>query len=336
MKGRIEQTQEEYFRGVPTIKYDLIKELAIAMVAILALVVVLTAILSSPDIKPETVQSWATADPVDFVTTATGELAGATVSAAYGAPYNSGSASVQSLGPISPQAWFGVHQPVDSANDFVLTPLKVHAVGTTDLAAALDTYNKADDKTRQGWLDTYTKALADAKTDQGAITLAQGDYGPLPVMMDNLLNLAESGALDGMLLSQGGFYQTDYTRPLLFMGDGTYLAGLAHDQKLLGNQWGMMNETGSYPGQTWLWLYTFWYQVPPFTNTGFPADLGVVLMMTVLSLGLMLIPFIPGLRDIPYWIPIHRLIWRTPPPSGSGMAPTPLQAEPRPASPLTD
>jgi len=318
MRGRTEQTQEEYFRGVPTIRYDLVKELAIALIAVLALVAVVTAILSSPDVPPVTVQSWATADPIDFVTTATGELAGTTVSAGYGAPYNSGSASVQSLGPISPQAWFGVRQPVDSANDFVLAPLKVHARGTTDLAGALDSYNKADDKTRQGWLDSYTKALADAKTDQGAITIVQGDYGPLPVMMDNLLNLAESGALDGMLLSQGGFYQTDYTRPLLFMGDGAYLGGLAQDQKLLGNQWGMMNETGMYPGQTWLWLYTFWYQVPPFTNPGFPTDLAVVLVMTALSLGLLLIPFIPGLRDIPYWIPIHRLIWRAQPPAASG------------------
>jgi hypothetical protein len=331
MKNRSEQTQEEYFRGVPTIRYDLVKELAIAMVATLALVLVVTAVLSSPDVKPVTVQSWATADPIDFVKTAAGELAGTTVSAAYGAPYNGGSGSVQSLGPISPQAWFGVHQPVDSANDFVLTPLKVHAVGTTDLASALDTYGKADDKTRQGWLDGYTKALADARADQGAVTIAQGDYGPLPVMMANLLNLAESGALDGMLLSQGGFYQTDYTRPLLFMGDGTYLAGLAGDQKLQGSQWGMMNETGSYPGQTWLWLYTFWYQVPPFTNPGFPADLGVVLMMTALSLGLLLIPFIPGLRDIPYWIPIHRLIWRTQPPAGSGRTPEGATPAPQPA-----
>jgi hypothetical protein len=336
MSGRVEQTQEEYFRGVPTIRYDLLKELAIAMTAVLALVLVLTALLSSPDVKPVTVQSWAAADPVDFVTTATGELAGSTVSADYGAPYNNGSGSVQSFGPISPQTWFGVHQPVDSANDFVIAPLKVHAAGTTDLAAALDTYAKADDKTRQAWLDGYTKALADAKLDQGAVTVATGDYGPLPLMMASLLNLAQSGALDGMLLSQGGFYQTDYTRPLLFMGDGAYLPNLADAQKLTGSQWGMMNETGSYPGQTWLWLYTFWYQVPPFTNSGFPADLGVVLMMTLLSLGLLLIPFIPGLRDIPYWIPIHRLIWRTQPPADdggthAGAAPSP--AEPRPAQP---
>ena len=28
----------------------------------------------------------------------------------------------------------------------------------------------------------------------------------------------------------------------------------------------MMNETGSYPGQVWLWLYTFWYQIEPFND----------------------------------------------------------------------
>ena len=36
---------------------------------------------------------------------------------------------------------------------------------------------------------------------------------------------------------------------------------------LTGDQWGVMNETGSYPGQPWLWLYTLWYQVPGWTNS---------------------------------------------------------------------
>jgi len=26
---------------------------------------------------------------------------------------------------------------------------------------------------------------------------------------------------------------------------------------------------------------------------------------------LMLVPFIPGLRSIPRWIPVHRLVWRS-------------------------
>jgi hypothetical protein len=40
------------------------------------------------------------------------------------------------------------------------------------------------------------------------------------------------------------------------------------------------------------------------------ADLAVVGVMLVLSVLLVLVPFIPGLRDIPRWIPIHKLIWR--------------------------
>jgi hypothetical protein len=32
--------------------------------------------------------------------------------------------------------------------------------------------------------------------------------------------------------------------------------------------------------------------------------------MVVLTLALMFLPFIPGLRSIPRIIPLHRLIWR--------------------------
>jgi hypothetical protein len=71
----------------------------------------------------------------------------------------------------------------------------------------------------------------------------------------------------------------------------------------------MMNETGNYPGQPWMWLYTFWYQIEPFSSSG-NADALVWGLMMVLSAALVLVPFIPGLRSIPRWIPVHRLIWR--------------------------
>jgi hypothetical protein len=32
--------------------------------------------------------------------------------------------------------------------------------------------------------------------------------------------------------------------------------------------------------------------------------------MALLSLVLIFLPYIPGLRSIPRWIPLHRLIWR--------------------------
>lgn len=294
-----------------TIRYDLLKEVSVALGVISVLVIGLAAVLSSPDVQPDTIQRWAQDNPVDFVTTATNELAGASVSAGYGPPYNSGTGSIQSLGPLSPQKWAGVHQNVDPVNQFVLESLRKAAAGNATLGTALTTFDSAGSDRQTAWLTAYTNALAKATPkDDGTVAVAAGDYGPVASMMNSLLAVARGGALDGLLLSGAGtFYQTDYTGPLLFLGDGTHLSGLAQDQHLTGNQWGVMNETGRYPGQAWLWLFQMWYQIPPY-NTSTSVDLLVVLTMAVLSLALIFVPFIPGLRDIPRWIPIHRLIWR--------------------------
>lgn len=297
------------FRTVP---YDLLKELGVALGIISVLVVGLAAILSSPDVQPDTIQRWAQDDPVDFVTTATNELAGASVSAAYGPPYNNGTASIQSFGPIHFQEWAGAHQNIDPVNQFVLDPLTKASATQPALASALTTFKAATSDQQTAWLGTYTTALANASVNtDGTVKVAGGDYGPVAPMINSLLAVAVSGGLDGLLLSGSGqFYQTDYTGPLLFLGDGGHLSGLAMDQHLLGNQWGVMNETGRYPGQAWLWLFQLWYQIPPYTSSPANIDLLVVLTMGVLSIALILVPFIPGLRDIPRWIPIHRLIWR--------------------------
>jgi hypothetical protein len=87
------------------------------------------------------------------------------------------------------------------------------------------------------------------------------------------------------------------------------MANLAQKQHLTGDQWGMMNETGNYPGQAWLWLYTFWYQVSPMNSSG-NGDILVWGIMMVLSAGLLLMPFIPGLRSIPRKTRVYRIIWR--------------------------
>jgi hypothetical protein len=310
-------TQDEYYRGIRSVPYDLVKELVIALAGVAIVTIAVAAILSSPDEPPVTIASWSQGDAVDFVTTATGELAGTTTSAGYGQPYNSTADAAQTWGPIAPQVWFGERIPIDSANTFVIEPLQRAAFSNSDLDSALKTWQSASSDDQAKWTDAYTKALADAQVSDGKVTVAEGDYGPLPVMMTNLLGMARSGALDGLLQISGRFYQTDYTPALLFMGDGGYLDGLADHWSLHGDQWGMMNETGQYPGQTWLWLYTMWYQVFPFTdesgilglNEG-NADLGIIILMTVLTAALALVPFIPLLRDVPRWIPIHRLIWR--------------------------
>ncbi|HEY8826898.1 MAG TPA: hypothetical protein VIM17_03970 [Jatrophihabitantaceae bacterium] len=63
------------------------------------------------------------------------------------------------------------------------------------------------------------------------------------------------------------------------------------------------------PGQPWMWLYTFWYQVQPFSTSG-NADALVWGVMAVLTAALVFVPFIPGLRSLPKHLGVHRLIWR--------------------------
>ena len=133
--------------------------------------------------------------------------------------------------------------------------------------------------------------------------------GPVPMLISTELTTARSGALDADLLAQHPFYGTDYTKPPLFLEDGSYFSSLASTQHITGTQWGVMNETGSYPGQPWLWLYTLWYQVPSFSSSA-NVDLIAIYLTTLATLLLLAVPFLPGLRDIPRWIPVHRLVWR--------------------------
>jgi hypothetical protein len=292
----------------PTRPYDLVKELVVAILVMTALAIVLTILFSSPDERPSTVAQWARTQPVDFLTTAAAELDGSSDTAGYGPPYND-AATGQVIGPIHLQKWLGVKHPIDTARDFVLAPLSTVPANPA-LTAALVRYEAATPAQQKAWSDAYTKGLGKATALGTTVTVpGTAASGPVAPMMASLLGLAQAGGLDGALLTSRQFYQTDYTKSLLLMADGSVLSDRAQAQHLLGDQWGMMNETGSYPGQVWLWLYTFWYQIKPF-STSDNADALVWGLMALLSLAFICIPFIPGVRDIPRAIPLYRLIWR--------------------------
>lgn len=284
--------------------YDLFKELTVALVVIGLLVLGLSAVLGSPDEPSITLKDWAASAPTDFVATTTAELGGTSETATYGPPYNNTPDATQAIGPFDPQSLSGVQLPIDTANDFVITPLT--EIGTAPVAVS--TWNGASDGQRSEWTSAYTDALATAPASDPT-QVPDGDYGPVPALSDALLAAARSGSLDGVIQARGEFYNVDHTSPILFLGDGTYFPDLASGQHLTGDQWGMMNETGDTPGQAWLWLFSFWYQIEPFASAP-NADLLVVMLMLVLSLLLTFVPFIPGLRSIPRWIPIHKLVWR--------------------------
>jgi hypothetical protein len=303
--------------------YDLIKEAAIAVAVIALLAVGLTILFTSPDEKPSTVKQWARDLPVNFVTAAAEQLNGTSGTATYGPPYNHNGEG-QHAAFLYPQKWLGVSHPINTANDFVIEPLET-VPNDPALHSAIAEYQAAPDKTKTAWGEAYAKPLEEyaSATEEkkplpktvtldestGGVTVQASGTGPVPTLMNRLLSLAQSGALDGDLLTSKQFFQTDYTKPLLFMADGGLLEERAEAQHLLGEQWGMMNETGSYPGQAWLWLYALWYQIEPFKSSE-NADILVMLIMTVLSLAFICVPFIPVVNRIPRWIPVYRLIWR--------------------------
>jgi hypothetical protein len=295
------------WRG-PTRRYDIVKEATVATLVAVVLVVALAGLLSSPDVPPATIATWARVAPADFVATAASELAGTSETAQYGPPYNNQTGSLQSL-LFSPAKIPGVRQPIDAAQTFVLAPLEKEAPTSPVLAQALDRYNNASAEVRLSWATAYAKVVTKVRFAAGAALVPPAADGPVPVLVATELSLARSGALDSDLISGQGFYGTNSTKPLLFLEDGQYFSGIAAADHLTGAQWGVMNETGSYPGQPWLWLYTLWYQVPGFDNSA-NVDLIAIYLTGVATILLLAIPFIPGLRDVPRLVPVHRLIWR--------------------------
>jgi hypothetical protein len=299
-------------------RYDIVKEGTIALAIVSLLVLGLSAFLGSPDEPALTFQGWAKASPDNFYAVTVGELAGTTESAGYGPPYNDGGEGV-AIGPINPAQVMGVTIPVDPANDFVIAPLSTSQQPAA-VVAALKLWQSAGADQQATWATNYDTALNDPEGAAGDVTkVPKGEYGPVPLLAAGLTAMAQSGALDGILPAPGQFYNTDNTKQILFLGDSGYMDDKATAANLQGNTWGMMNEPGGYPGQTWLAPFSFWYQLPVFNSeaeTGLAAtltsngDIYIFAIIGVFMLLFLLLPFIPGLRDIPRWIPLHKLVWK--------------------------
>ena len=202
-------------------------------------------------------QTWARVAPADFLATASTELNGTSATATYGPPYNTNGTPQKIL--FAPANILGVTQPINAAQDFVLSPLNSAVAGNPALAAALASYRAAPAAQQLKWANAYASAVTKVKFAGGVPVVPAAADGPVPVMLANELTMARSGALDADLLAKNAFYGTNFTLPLMFVNDGSYFASQAEAMHLGGDQWGVMNETGSYPGQPWLWLYTLWY-----------------------------------------------------------------------------
>ncbi len=142
------------------------------------------------------------------------------------------------------------------------------------------------------------------------ITVPDGDYGPVATIVQAELNIALSGALDNYFTSGPNQINTNPFKATMFYSDGSVWSQVAAGQGLTGDQWGVMNELWNYPGQFWLILYAIPYHIPAIGSSA-AADLWVGTLVVIIGMLVqLLLPWIPGLRDIPRVIPFYRIIFR--------------------------
>lgn len=296
----------------PQMSYDLIKEMLIAVGIMGALVLVLSFVFSTPDVPALSAKQVASQSPMMIVQGAVDDLSHQDAISTYGQPYNNTPGAAQALGPIAPQVWGGVQLPVNPSQADVIKPLTRIAQMDPQVQNTLQKWNSVSTTQQQTWLKTISGAMKHATIKNGQLVLPASvvaNSGPVPQMLDEYLSFASSGLLESAIDGSGSAMPAiNRTNSLLLLQDqpdGQYASKL----DMTGDQWGVIKETGNYPGAVWLWFYTLLYQIPPFSASS-AADLLVVITVFVVTALLTLTPFIPGLRSIPRWIPIYRLIWR--------------------------
>jgi hypothetical protein len=345
MAARIKRHPLSTWQG-PERPYDLIAEGTIAVILV-AVLCILAAILwgspnggltypggpKSPAGQAFSARYWDASDPSDLAATAVQELAGGSSTAGYGPPFNQTTGASQEFIGIKPaeiaKAIFGLTLPINTASDYVLTPVsQLAAPSNPAVASAVSQYKAAGGDLSPGvaadqvastqqmtWLNNYAKALSakSAKVTPTTITVQPGNYGPVPAIITAELALASSGALDGYFQGSQQQLRTNTTLGTMFFSDGTLWYTIAEAQGVGGDQWGVMNELWNFPGQVWLWLYAGMYQIPALNSAagGANLDLDVGLLMIVFGFLLpMFAPWIPGINRIPRWIPLYKIIYR--------------------------
>jgi hypothetical protein len=301
---------ETNLQGVPMKPYDLLREGLIVLAFVAVLVFILAALFSSPDYPTVRGEDVANRQPIAYLQTTANILAGNSEIQTYGPPYTNDNSNAQKVLGLAPAVWFGATTPLNPQEDFVLKPLAQVAMLNQDIAAALQTYQAASSDQQQAWLQAYLGALDKATVENETVKLPNGDYGPVPTLMNGMLDLGRAGLLEGALDNNTQLpFTLNFTRSLLYFQDDVD-HNVANSLNMTGGEWGISHETGSYPGAWWLWPYTFFYQVPPM-STSANGDLQVVVLILILFVLVPLfVPFIPVLNRLPQWLGIYRLIWR--------------------------
>jgi len=302
--------------------FDFFRGFEIAMVVIFVAVLISAGIFGAPGSRELTIKNWAQVSPTDFALTATRELAGIDGDDSNGPPYNLLSKG-ESLGPISLQRLTGIDIPVDPAQSFVILPLTasvqegvysaigvIGGLGTKEqskafegfligqkakLSEAITLWNSARATEQGQWTSSYISAL-ESVGDRQKI-LPDPKFGPVKTLTDELLFLAQAGTLDGILAANNAPYSSDFTVPMLFIGDSQYIHDQVRAARLDGKRTAISSGSGSYPGQFWLIPYSSWFSMEPFASSK-NADIEVSAIVLFICLFTIFIPKMPFINTL--------------------------------------
>jgi hypothetical protein len=278
------------------------------LAAVLLLVVAsLAALVGSPNYPRASIADAAQSDPGGAVLAFTQELDGTSSSAMNAAEFGMG----------------------DPGQVFVVQPLQRYApLLGSDVAAALSTYTSATSDQAQQWAAAYDKALGTImpqggsgdmggggaggmggvqSPDYGKIDTLQGDFGPVPTMVKADLQLAQGGYLEQDLQAVDPGHSFHLVNIWLY--DHPALLNTAVAQGLTDDQWGMVKERGFAVGPWYLIIPAVIHVELPngSTGQGFVLD-----NLAFAFLLLFLVPLIPGIRSLPRYLRLYRLIYRYP------------------------
>ena len=288
-------------------KYPLIS------LATLVLLVIVAAAAGSPNVARATIVQAATDDPGGCVLAFTHELAGAGTSNQNATEFGMGDpAQVFVLRPL--RAALPLLGQVKVAHLRVLQP--------ADVRTAVAMYDAAAPAQRVSWARTYHVALDALAPNMGGdedmgvpspdymkIGTMRGDFGPVPVLVEADLFLAETGFLERYLqdVSPGHSYHLVN----IWLYDHPELLTTAVREGLTDDQWGMIKERGFGVGPWYLVVPNFIHIYLPNGETG----AGFVLWNVALALLLLFaVPLLPGVRSLPRRLKLYRFIYRYPRP----------------------
>lgn len=188
---------------------------------------------------------------------------------------------------------------------------------------AVARYEAAPGTRRIQWARAYAQALASITPKasmpmSGAMGPAQspdyrlvsrltGRFGPIPVIVQADLRLAESGALQEYLQSvQPG---NTYGLAAMWLYDDPSLLNTALRHGLTDDQWGMIKERGFAVGPWYLIIPAVIHVLFPGGSNGTDFVLWNLAVMMFFLFG---VPWLPGLRHLPLKIKLYRSMYRYP------------------------